>query len=143
MVEALTAYLDGVQERLHKAELAEAEARARAVEEAKRRRLTLALASTVLLAMTLGGGGWLWVKSERDARKIALGREVNQALNKATALLYRSKAASRAVPPCWPSLGSRRSGALPWSRIFRSIRHSRPRCANCKPNLTRRRTTAG
>ncbi len=44
--------------------------------------------------MALGGGGWLWVKSERDARQIALGREVNQALNKAAALLYRSKAAS-------------------------------------------------
>ncbi len=54
VVDALTGYFDGVQDRLHKAELAEAEARARAVEEAKRRRLALALASTVLLAMALG-----------------------------------------------------------------------------------------
>ena len=69
VADGLTAYLDGVQERLHQAELAEAEARARAIEEAKRRRLTLALASTVLLAMALGGGGWLWVKAERDARR--------------------------------------------------------------------------
>src|SRR6516162_4684874 len=57
VAEGLTAYLDGVQERLHQAELAEAEARAQAREEAKRRRLTLALTSTVLLAILLGGGG--------------------------------------------------------------------------------------
>ena len=89
---ALTAYLDGVQDRLHQAELAEAEAKAKAVEEAKRRRLTLALASMVLLAMALGGGGWLWVKTEREARQIAISREVNQALNKATVLRERAKA---------------------------------------------------
>jgi eukaryotic-like serine/threonine-protein kinase len=94
VAEALTAYVDGVQERLHKAELAEAEARARAIEEVKRHRLTLALASTVLLALASGGGGWLWVKSERDARQVALTRDVNGALNKATALHERSKAAS-------------------------------------------------
>ena len=94
VAENLTTYLDGVQERLHKAELAEAEARARAVEEAKRRRLTLALASTVLLAMALGGGGWLWVKTERDARQVALTRDVNEAMNRATALREQAKAAN-------------------------------------------------
>ncbi len=51
---ALTAYLDGVQERLRQAELAEAAAQAKAREEGKRRRLTVALAATVLLAV-LGG----------------------------------------------------------------------------------------
>ena len=56
-------------------------------EQAKRRRLTLALAATVLLAGTLGGGGWLWVKTDRDARQAQVTREVNDALNKATALL--------------------------------------------------------
>ena len=60
---------DGVQARLHQAELAEAEAKAKAAEEAKRRRLTVALAATVLLAVTLGGGGWLWIKADRDARR--------------------------------------------------------------------------
>src|SRR5262249_23035599 len=55
----LTAHLDGVQERLHQAELARAEAKAKAVEEAKRRKVTLALAATVLLAVTLGGAVWL------------------------------------------------------------------------------------
>ncbi len=89
---ALTAHLDGVQDRLHKSELAEAEAKTKAVEEAKRRRLTLVLASTVLLATALGGGGVLWVKIEREARQIALSREVNQALNKATVLREQAKA---------------------------------------------------
>jgi serine/threonine-protein kinase len=93
VADGLAAYLNGVQERLHQAELAEAEAKAKAIEEAKRRRLTLALAGTVLLALTLGGGGWLWVKNDRDARQVQVAREVNDALNKATALREQAKAA--------------------------------------------------
>jgi serine/threonine-protein kinase len=91
VADGLTAYLNGVQERLHQAELAHAaevartkEAEATAAQERKARRLTLALAVTVVLALTLGGGGWLWVKAERDARQIALIRDVNEALNAAT-----------------------------------------------------------
>jgi serine/threonine-protein kinase len=91
---ALTAYLDGVQERLRQAELAEAVARARALEEAKRRRLTLALATTVLLALILGGGGWVWLKTDHDARLAQVTREVNDAVNKATALREQAKAAT-------------------------------------------------
>ena len=94
VAEALTAYLDGVQDRLHKAELAEAEARARAIEEAKRRRLTLALAGTVLAAMTLGGGSWLWIKADRDARLAQVTRDVNEALNKAVSLREQAKVAT-------------------------------------------------
>jgi serine/threonine-protein kinase len=93
VAEALTAYLDGVQERLHQAELAEAEAKAKAIEEAKRRRLTLALAGTVLLAVTLGGGAWLWVKADSAARQAQVTRDVNDALNQATALREKAKAA--------------------------------------------------
>src|SRR5262249_57880017 len=73
VAEALTAYLDGVQERLHQAELAEAEAKARALGEAKRRRLTLALTATVLLAGTRGGGGRLGPQAGREARRTELG----------------------------------------------------------------------
>jgi serine/threonine-protein kinase len=94
VADGLTAYLNGVQERLHQAELAEAEAKAKAVEEAKRRRLTLALAATVLLAVTLGGGGWLWVKNEHDSRAAQVAREANDALNQATALREKAKAAT-------------------------------------------------
>jgi serine/threonine-protein kinase len=91
VADQLTGYLNGVQERLHQAELAEAHARAKAIEEAKRRRLTLALAGTVLLALTLGGGGWLWVKNERETRQTLVAREVNDALHKATALREQAK----------------------------------------------------
>jgi serine/threonine-protein kinase len=94
VAEGLTAYQGGVQERLHRAELAEAEARARAMEEAKRRRLTLALAATVLLALALGGGGFLYVKSERDARQALVARDVNDALNLATVLREKAKSAT-------------------------------------------------
>src|SRR5262249_54025316 len=94
VAEGLTAYLDGVQQRLHQSELAGAEARARATGEAKRRRLTLALAATVLLALTLGGGGWLFVKTERDARRAQLTREVNDALTKATAMREKARTAT-------------------------------------------------
>jgi hypothetical protein len=66
---------------------------ARAVEEAKRRRLTLVLAATILLALTLGGGGWLYVKNERDARLAQVTRDVNDALNQATARREQAKAA--------------------------------------------------
>jgi serine/threonine-protein kinase len=93
VADGLSAYLHGVQERLHQAELAEAEAKAKAIEEARRRRLTLALAGTVLLALTLGGGGWLWIKNERDARQAQLTRDVNEALNKATALREQARTA--------------------------------------------------
>jgi eukaryotic-like serine/threonine-protein kinase len=93
VADGLQGYLDGVQERLNQAELAEAAAKARAMEEAKRRRLTLALAATVLLAVTLGGGSWLWLKADRDARQAALTREVNETVNRATALREQAKAA--------------------------------------------------
>jgi serine/threonine-protein kinase len=94
VADGLSAYLDGVQERLHQAELARARARARAIEEAKRRRLTLALAATVLLAVTLAGSGWLWVKNERDARETQVTRDVNDALNQATAQREKAKTAT-------------------------------------------------
>jgi tetratricopeptide (TPR) repeat protein len=116
VAEGLTAYLDGVQERLHQAELAHAvqmarteeaqqtaaqerkarqAAQARVVAERQARRLTLALAGTVLLALTLGGGGWLYLKNERDARQAQLSRDVNEAMNKATA--FREQARTAAV----------------------------------------------
>jgi serine/threonine-protein kinase len=92
VADALTAYLEGVQERLRQAELAEAEAKAKAVEEAKRHRLTLALAGTVLLAVLAAGSGWLYVKNEREARQAQLSRDVNDALTRATALREQGKA---------------------------------------------------
>jgi tetratricopeptide (TPR) repeat protein len=94
VADRLTAYLGGVQQRLHQAELAQAAARARAAEEAKRRRLTLALAATVLLALLLSGGGWLWWKADRDARLAQTTRDINDALNRAAALREKAKRAA-------------------------------------------------
>jgi serine/threonine-protein kinase len=94
VADGLTAYLNGVQERLHQAELAEAEAKAKAIEEAKRRRLTLALAATVLLALTLGGCCFLYVKADRDARTAQTTRDVNEALNQVTALREKARTAT-------------------------------------------------
>ena len=54
VADGLTAYQNGVQERLRQAELAEAAAKTKTAEEAKGRRLRLALAGTVLVAV-LGG----------------------------------------------------------------------------------------
>src|SRR5262249_53895516 len=93
VADGLTAYLDGVQDRLRQAELAEAEAKARATEEVKRRRLTLALAAPVLLAVTLGGGGFLYVKADRDARQALATHNVNDAVNQATALREKARTA--------------------------------------------------
>jgi serine/threonine-protein kinase len=94
VADGLSGYLNGVQEKLRRAELAEAEAKAKAIEEAKRRRLTLALAATVLLALTLGGGGWLWVKHERNALQAQRTREVNETLTKAIALREQARTAN-------------------------------------------------
>ena len=115
LADGLTAYFDGVQERLHQAELAHAvevarteeaqataaqerkareAAQARAVAERQARRLTLALAGTVLLAVTLGGGGWLWVKAERAGRLAQVNSEIHDALNKATAFREQAQTAT-------------------------------------------------
>ena len=87
VAERMTAYLAGVQERMRRAEL-------NSVEERARRRLTTVVAASVLTLTVLVGGGWLWVKGERDARRLALNRDVNDALNQATALRARAGSAA-------------------------------------------------
>src|SRR5205823_3963158 len=81
-------------------------------EEAKRRRLTLALAVTVLLAVLAAGGGWLHVKNEREARQAQLTREVNDALNRATALREQAKAADADAPALFAQAREQAQGAL-------------------------------
>ena len=61
VVDAITAHLAGVQERLRRAELARVAADARAVAERTRRRLTLALAASIIGTIVSGGGGWFWI----------------------------------------------------------------------------------
>jgi serine/threonine-protein kinase len=114
VADGLTGYLNGVQERLHQAELAHTAevaraqealvtaaqerkakeaAQAKAVAERQARRLTLALAATVLLALSLGGGGGLWFKVRREAKQLALSHDVNEALSKAETLRAQARTA--------------------------------------------------
>ncbi len=64
VVDALTLYLDGVQERLQKAERERAVAEAREHEERKRRKVQLALAAS-LLTMVLGFGAFAHWRNEQ------------------------------------------------------------------------------
>ena len=54
VADGITAYLNGVQERLHQAELAEAEAKTKAAEQRKRRRVVAAAATVVVIILVVG-----------------------------------------------------------------------------------------
>ncbi len=69
VVDALTAHLDGVQERLQTAERERAVASAREVEERKRRKVQLALAASVALLLFGGGGVAWWQNEQASARR--------------------------------------------------------------------------
>ncbi len=100
VVDALTAYLDGVQERLQTAERERAVALAREVEERKRHTVQLALAASVL-AMMLGVGAFAFWWNEqaqlvrqRDARN---AEAVAAFLNQCEEALRAGDAAKAAV----------------------------------------------
>ena len=85
VVERLTAYLAGVQERLRTAELARVEAdagQAHAVEEGRRRRLQVGLAASVLALATVGGLATTAYLHQRQAR----AAQVELTLNETTLL---------------------------------------------------------
>jgi serine/threonine-protein kinase len=70
----LSAYLEGVEARLRRAELDRAEAEVRAREERKRRRVQLAWAAVVLLLVGVStGGAWRW-QQQRQARAAEAAR---------------------------------------------------------------------
>ncbi len=79
---AVSAYRDGVQERLRAAELARVEVQARAEEERKRRRITVALAAAVLLTASVVGGGWAYLARQQQRR----AEQVDLALREAEIL---------------------------------------------------------
>ena len=64
MVDSLTSYLDGVQERLQTAERERAVAEVREAEQRKQRRVQLALAAAVM-GLVLGGGSFAWWQTEQ------------------------------------------------------------------------------
>jgi tetratricopeptide (TPR) repeat protein len=77
VVQRVTAYLTGVQERLRRAEMAQ-------IEEKARRRLTVAIAASVVGLVVLAGSGWAFLEDSRARRRAATERIVNQALDEAT-----------------------------------------------------------
>ncbi len=79
MAARLTAYLDGVSERLRVAELARVEAQARAVEERKRRRLTGLLAVLAAALVALAAGGYADRLRRRQAGQAAADRVLREA----------------------------------------------------------------
>jgi serine/threonine-protein kinase len=91
---AVTTYLEGVQERLRRAELERAAAQARAAEERKRRRVAAALAAAVVLLVVVGGGGWLWVSTDRAARRARADAALEAALDRAERLQSQARAHS-------------------------------------------------
>jgi serine/threonine-protein kinase len=93
VADALTAYLDGVQERLRRAELDRAAAEVRATEERKRRRVQLALAASTVLFLGVAGAGLWWQGRQREARLVATARGVNLPLGRVEQL--RDQAAAR------------------------------------------------
>ncbi len=103
------AHRTGVEERLRKAEIAQAEEKARAEEATKRARverdrlrLTVALAASVLGLVLLGGGGWAYLARLRAGRRAATERVVTQALDEAKLLRGQAKAASVGDLSKWP-----------------------------------------
>jgi tetratricopeptide (TPR) repeat protein len=106
VADAVTAYLNGVEERLQAAERARAVAVAREAEQRKRRRVQLALAGAVVL-MLVGGGAFAWWQDRQATERKAEARNkellADQGVDAALKLVpglrkeYKFKAAEAAL----------------------------------------------
>jgi tetratricopeptide (TPR) repeat protein len=79
---AVRTYLDGVQERLRRAEVERAQAEVKAGEEKKRRRMVIGLAAAILLLVLGGSGAALWYLNDQNTREIAENKRLAEAANK-------------------------------------------------------------
>ena len=79
---AVRTYLDGVQERLRRAEVERAQAEVKAGEEKKRRRMVIGLAAAILLLVLGGSGAGLWYLNDQKTREIAENKRLAEAANK-------------------------------------------------------------
>jgi serine/threonine-protein kinase len=89
VADALTSYLNGVQERAQAAERERAVAVARAVEERRRRKVQLALAASVLALTTLGGlstAYYLQQRAERERQRLEQAAAVERVVGHAATL---------------------------------------------------------
>jgi eukaryotic-like serine/threonine-protein kinase len=95
VAERITAYLAGVQERVHAAERERAVAVARAIEERRRRRVQLALAASLLAFISLGGistAYYLQQRAERDRQRVERIAAEDRVVGKAVTLLDQARA---------------------------------------------------
>jgi serine/threonine-protein kinase len=101
VAEAVRSYLDGVQDKLRRAEVERAEAQVKAREERKRRRLAVALAAAVLVCVLGAGGTALWYVRDRDAKAADLAArqaETERAVGLALGKAEQARDQARAVP---------------------------------------------
>jgi serine/threonine-protein kinase len=129
VAEAVTAYREGVAERLRVAELARATAeveraaaQARVVEEGKRRKLTAALGAALLALVLLGGGGAWWLAGKR----VEAERAVQQAHQEARGLHDLARAAGLGDPLAWTkalTAAQRADGLLAGAWVSPPLRH--------------------
>jgi serine/threonine-protein kinase len=75
---ATACYLEGVQERLRRAEQEQAAAQVKAVEGRKRQRVWLTLAAVIVAALTTGVGAWLWLNEQRATARAELTSTLEQ-----------------------------------------------------------------
>ena len=108
VADALTAYLDGVQERLQAAERERAVAEAREVEERKRRRVQLALAAAVLRA----DAGRRRARLVADRAGGAGARPTCVASSRTSSVPPPTTRGSPATPRRWPALLAQAEEAL-------------------------------
>jgi serine/threonine-protein kinase len=112
----MTAYLMGVQERVHAAERERAVAVARAVEERRRRKVQLALAASVLAFTTLGGLSttyYLQQRAERARLRVEQAAAADRVVGQAVTLRDQARGKPRRRRPLagrpgrGPTVGSR------------------------------------
>jgi tetratricopeptide (TPR) repeat protein len=97
VVEAVSAHLEGVQDRLRRAEQAWAVAEARVEEQRKRRKLTAALVGATVLAALLAVSSWWFFEKQRRDRKAMTLISRSQQLSYAGRYLDALRAGHEAV----------------------------------------------
>ena len=91
--ERVTSYLESVEQRLRRAELARVEVATKAEEERKRRKIFMALAGTIMVTFGLVGSGWLYIQQQQAAiqqaaeqRRVEAEQEARDEISRAEAL---------------------------------------------------------
>jgi tetratricopeptide (TPR) repeat protein len=90
VAEELSAYLQGVEQRLRQAELARAQAEVRVTEERRRRRVQLALAAAIVGLLLVGGGGGFALYRQHELRQLEVAQRQREQEKSALAALDKA-----------------------------------------------------